>query len=91
MTATIWTLALPCPHGQLPTADVVEREHVRAVLHTLGGNKTKAAEILGFDRRTLYRKLRAWGIEATRAEVDARADRLDAELARLRALQGEGT
>jgi two-component system, NtrC family, response regulator AtoC len=27
------------------------------VLEAVGGNKTLAAQVLGFDRRTLYRKL----------------------------------
>jgi DNA-binding NtrC family response regulator len=36
----------------------VESEHIRAVLAAAGGNKTRAAEILGIDRKTLRDKLR---------------------------------
>ncbi|WP_440997484.1 sigma-54-dependent transcriptional regulator [Arhodomonas sp. SL1] len=39
-----------------PLAEV-EREHVRAVMQAVGGNKRRAAEILGIGRQTLYRKL----------------------------------
>jgi len=39
------------------TVDQMEKEYVRRVLLEVGGNKSKAAEILGFDRKTLYRKL----------------------------------
>jgi len=35
----------------------VERRHILRVLEQTGGNKTKAAEILGIQRRTLYKKL----------------------------------
>jgi DNA-binding NtrC family response regulator len=34
-----------------------EDEHIKRVLTATGGNKTKAAEILGIERKTLYRKL----------------------------------
>ena len=37
--------------------DEVERRYIRQVLAAVGGNKTLAAEVLGFDRRTLYRKI----------------------------------
>ncbi len=37
--------------------DEIERRHVYRVLEAAGGNKSRAAEVLGFDRRTLYRKL----------------------------------
>ncbi len=39
-----------------PLADV-ERAHIRAVLRAVGGNRTRAAEVLGIDRKTLRRKL----------------------------------
>jgi two-component system response regulator AtoC len=35
----------------------VERRYVLRVLEAVSGNKTLAARILGFDRKTLYRKL----------------------------------
>jgi len=35
----------------------VEKRYIMRVLDAVGGNKTSAAQILGFDRRTMYRKL----------------------------------
>lgn len=39
------------------TVNQLEREYIKRVLLEVGGNKSKAAEILGLDRKTLYRKL----------------------------------
>ncbi len=39
------------------TLDRLEKEYIRKVLIKLGGNKSRASEILGLDRKTLYRKL----------------------------------
>jgi DNA-binding NtrC family response regulator len=39
------------------TLDQLEKEYIKRVLIETGGNKSKAAEILGLDRKTLYRKL----------------------------------
>lgn len=39
------------------TVDQLEKEYIRRVLVEVAGNKTKAAEVLGLDRKTLYRKL----------------------------------
>ena len=36
----------------------VEAEHIRNVLGSVGGNKTRTAEILGIDRKTLREKLK---------------------------------
>ena len=41
----------------LPTMEEVERRYILQVLKALNGNKTAVAQVLGFDRRTLYRKL----------------------------------
>jgi len=37
----------------------VEREHIEAVLASVGGNKTRAAEILGINRKSLREKLKS--------------------------------
>ena len=44
------------PEGLLPLKEV-ERQYILKVLQETGGNKKKAAEILGIDRTTLYRIL----------------------------------
>ena len=46
---------------EILTMDEVERRYITRVLKQLDGNKTSAAEMLGLDRRTLYRKLERWG------------------------------
>jgi DNA-binding NtrC family response regulator len=43
---------------ELPSMDLVEQRYIRKVLNAVANNKTLAAKILGFDRRTLYRKLK---------------------------------
>ena len=40
----------------------VEREHIMKVFKAVNGQKRKAAEILGIDPKTLYRKLSTYGI-----------------------------
>jgi DNA-binding NtrC family response regulator len=40
-----------------PTLAELERRYIELVLRETGGNKKRAAEILGIDRRTLYRTL----------------------------------
>ncbi len=39
----------------------MERRHILAVLSATGGNRSAAARILGIERKTLSRKLKAWG------------------------------
>ena len=39
-----------------------EADHIRRVLAAAGGNKSRAAKILGIERKTLYRKLERMGL-----------------------------
>lgn len=48
--------------SELVSMDEIERRYILRVLDVVGGNKTLAAQILGFDRRTLYRKLERYGV-----------------------------
>jgi len=41
----------------------IEREHILSVLEEVGGQRGKAAEILGVDPKTLYRKLQSYGLK----------------------------
>jgi two-component system, NtrC family, response regulator AtoC len=60
------SLRTPPPAGSPPGAArpmaEVEREHILRTLGSVRWNKTAAARLLGMDRKTLYRKLEAYGI-----------------------------
>lgn len=49
------------PDG-LISMEELERRHIVRVLEATQGNKSEAARILGFDRRTLYRKAERYGL-----------------------------
>jgi DNA-binding NtrC family response regulator len=46
----------------LPTLDELERRYLIHVLEAVGGNRSRAAEALGIDRRTLYRMAERFGL-----------------------------
>ena len=46
----------------LPTLDELERRYLVHVLEAVGGNRSRAAEALGIDRRTLYRMAERLGV-----------------------------
>lgn len=57
----------PSPSGPIPlpppkTLQEIEREAIRSALAETGGNKTRAARILGIGLRTLHRKVKEYGI-----------------------------
>lgn len=55
--------ATPLYHQSLHRPLVeVEAEHIRNIVASVGGNKTRAADILGIDRKTLREKLKKHGI-----------------------------
>lgn len=49
--------------GRLPSLEEQERDYIRWVLAEAGGNQTLAAQILGIDRVSLWRKLKRYEIE----------------------------
>ena len=48
-----------------PTLDAIERAYIMWVLQAEGGNKSRAAEVLGIDPSTLYRKLGRYDAEVS--------------------------
>jgi DNA-binding NtrC family response regulator len=46
----------------LPTLDEIERRYLLHVLEQVGNNRTRAAEVMGIDRRTLYRMAERFGV-----------------------------
>jgi transcriptional regulator with GAF, ATPase, and Fis domain len=61
--------ATPRPPATLEEEDALRLDrhvaaHIRRVLAAAGGNKSRAAELLGIPRTSLYHKLRKYGIEA---------------------------
>lgn len=47
---------------ELVSLDEVERRYILHVLETTGDNRSLAARILGLDRKTLYRKIKSYGV-----------------------------
>jgi transcriptional regulator of acetoin/glycerol metabolism len=47
----------------LPSLEQMEKRYLAHVLETLKGNRTRAAEVLGIDRRTLYRMMERFGMD----------------------------
>lgn len=47
----------------LPSLDEIERRYLLHVIEQVGGNRTRAAEVLGIDRRTLYRMAERFGVD----------------------------
>jgi DNA-binding NtrC family response regulator len=50
-------------YDDLVSLDELERRYLIYVLEKVGGNRTRAAEILGIDRRTLYRMAERFGVK----------------------------
>jgi len=53
----------PAPEPAPPSLADAERAKILSVLEAAGGNKTKAAEMLGISRRTIQRKMNEWNLK----------------------------
>jgi DNA-binding NtrC family response regulator len=53
--------AAPTP-AAVPSLDTVEKDAIIKALESCGGNRTKAAELLGISRRTILNKIRTYGL-----------------------------
>ncbi|MGH9846529.1 MAG: sigma-54-dependent transcriptional regulator [Blastocatellia bacterium] len=49
--------------SDLPSLEEIERRYLVHVLEAVGGNRTRAAEVMQIDRRTLYRMAERFGIK----------------------------
>jgi len=45
------------------TLEAIERMHVETILHRMGWNITRAADVLDIDRVTLYNKIAKYGLK----------------------------
>lgn len=45
------------PDGSLPSLEQLEANYLLKVLNAVGGNKSRAAQVMGVDRKTLYRMI----------------------------------
>jgi two-component system response regulator AtoC len=61
----------PAPNTQPSTLYELERQHILRVLSEAGGNRERAAAILGISARTLYRKLREYETSNVPADFNA--------------------
>jgi two-component system response regulator HydG len=52
--------------SEVLTLDELERRYIQRVLTLLGGNKSRAADVLGLDRRTLYRRIDRYDADRAR-------------------------
>ena len=52
-----------CRKGHSKRLVDMEKEHILSVLRDADGHRGKAAEILGIDPKTLYRKLQDYGVK----------------------------
>jgi DNA-binding NtrC family response regulator len=56
--------------SDIVSLDELERRHIVRVLELARGNKSRAAELLGLDRRSLYRKISRSDTEPPEAAED---------------------
>jgi DNA-binding NtrC family response regulator len=63
MRAAAFRSPLVALYDDLPLLEELERRYLLHVLKVVGGNRTRAAEVMGIDRRTLYRMAERFGVK----------------------------
>jgi two-component system response regulator AtoC len=58
---------------QILTLEELEKQHIQAVLRVTQGNKKRAAQILGINRRSLYRMAKRHGLNFDHEHIDEQA------------------
>ncbi|MER3416917.1 MAG: sigma-54-dependent Fis family transcriptional regulator [Gemmataceae bacterium] len=53
--------------------EVVEKYYIQQALELTGGNRSEAARLLGIGERTLYRKIKQWGLDGKRRKAQKNA------------------
>lgn len=56
--------------SRLMSLEHMEKAHIQYVLKQCQGSRNRTAEVLGIDRKTLYRKLQKWGLERGEDDED---------------------
>lgn len=56
--------------GDSPTLEQLEKRYIQLILDKTGGKKEKAAQVLGINRRTLYRKEKEYGFTTDSEEPE---------------------
>ena len=59
--------------AELLPLEEVERRHIMYVLELCNDQRTRAAQLLGIDRKTLYRRLVAYGARSAPRQAAAAA------------------
>jgi len=69
-SAMLYNLARKSSSRQdLSTLQTLEQQAIRQALKATGGDRVRAAKLLGIGKTTIYRKLKEYGIDATSAET----------------------
>ena len=60
--------------GDFPTLEQLERRYIEMIMEKTAGRKDKASQILGINRRTLYRKGREYGMMSADSSDESEGD-----------------
>ena len=64
-TTDLSSVSAISPGDPFPTLETMETQHLRAALERADGNRTRAAELLGINRATLFRRLKKLDLDTS--------------------------